>query len=47
MQYRRFLVSYTISGELIKRYADSIAELERILLVPRSLGVGWHFRSTV
>jgi hypothetical protein len=47
MQYRRFLVSYTISGELVQKYADTIAELERLLLVPRSLGVGWQFRSVV
>lgn len=47
MQYRRFLVSYVVSGELVQKYADTIAELERLLLVPRSLGVGWQFKSTV
>lgn len=47
MQYRRFLVSYVISGEFIQKYADTIVELERLLIVPRSLGVGWRFRSVV
>jgi hypothetical protein len=47
MQCRRFLLSYVVSGEMIQKYADTVAELERLLLVPRSLGVGWHFRSVV
>jgi len=45
MHYRRFLVSYVVGGELIQKYADTIIDLERLLVVPRSLGVGWHFRS--
>lgn len=43
--YRKFHVSYVVGGELIQKYADTIAELERLLLVPRSLGVGWRFKS--
>lgn len=45
MQYRRFYLSYIVGGEFIHKYADTIAELERLLLVPRSLGVGWRFKS--
>ncbi len=47
MQYRRFLVSYVVGGDLVRKYADTIAQLEALLLVPRSLGVGWSFRSVV
>lgn len=47
MQYRRFLVSYRLGGDLVQIYADTIAELERLLVVPRSIGVGWSFRSVV
>ena len=45
MGFRRFLVRYAIGGDVVEKYADNVAELERLLLIPRSLGVCWSFKS--
>lgn len=44
-KFRRFLVKYVIDGETIERYANSVAELEELLAVPRGRGIGWKFKS--
>ena len=45
MSFRRFLVRYILDGEIVTRYANSVAELEELLAVPRGRGIGWKFKS--
>ena len=47
MSFRRFLVRYILDGEIVTRYANSVAELEELLVVPRGFGIGWQFKSVV